>query len=486
MNRTLFNRSTNSQQQQRNFLRNFEEIGHTQLTLKTTLTMAAQFRQRAEVIVARSKRTGEKYPARTSHLAGDRSSQTLCFHYTDNSRLQACQCLRAQDHERAYPVSDDDKNPAITITRYLDKFGLQSCHRPEFCCHLERQKIEWALSGLCAERFHYLRRDKDIVCRCSRPDHLSCRRVHNSEIRELCAEFFSLNRTKATCTREQWRTARIVVSEPARGSLIAHTDTVEPKSRRTTPGSELFEYDSPSVIELLQNREAQSLEYRKYRSRPSSGLQYSVCRPASSNREDMAHLSNGPNGEADIPENVWRVSRPSVYLGQHGTESLVSTPLGSSAIPVQQDVNGEPVPRRRRHPTIGLSTEAPVVVFPADSWYGHAHSPGSFGLGSPIKHTSPYVARSPPYNGGPYNTELEISGLEVKSSETPQPSTSGSAVAPAVTKDGFAAHVTELPSPEMAVELDTTPMNSLYFPHHSSTLRELEGRSFQYVAELTG
>lgn len=440
-------------------------------------------------MVARSKRTHEKYPARTSHFLktnGTYTIQSPYLHYTDNSRLQACRCLRPQDHERAHPMSDDDKNLATAITRYMGKFDCELCHRLDFYQHHEQQRIEWNIRGVRAERFHYSNKRKDIVCRCARFEHRGCRRVQSPDIKELCAAYFEINTARTTCTREQWRTADATAQEPRKASPISSLTLTKLSRQISTPMRDLFEYDSPSAVDLLDNLEERRRSSQRRCSRPSSGSRIRYSTEYSCMPENMAHLSSGRNGETDIPKDVWQVSRPSVYLGKHTTNSIMSTPLGSSVTPLQLDV----VPKIQGHrpPALDLAPEGPNVNSFNDA--GHSdflHSPDLLWLGSPIKYLDTlHMSHSAQYNEVSSRPDSDIAGLEVSYSETLQSSTSGSLAVPAVYSVDRTTHVAELPSPGVAVELNATPKHPSFLPHHSPTLPELGGGSFEHVAELAG
>ena len=109
--------------------------------------MSPQTHQKTEVVIARSKRTGTTYPVRIAHLSK---------HQASLSQL----------------LPDTTGNSA----------------KPE-----------------CPPQLHYLTKTKDTVCRCISRSHGSCKRVQNTEIRELCAEYFLIEETELTCTRDQWR-----------------------------------------------------------------------------------------------------------------------------------------------------------------------------------------------------------------------------------------------------------------------------------------
>jgi hypothetical protein len=361
--------------------------------------MASQNRKRAKLLVARSKRTGEKYPVRMTHLAGADSSQR-----TESERPRS---------------------------------------------------------------FHYLSKDKGIVCRCYEVRHFNYRQVHNPEIEEPCRGFFPMYRSATTCSREQWRAMDTETAEPLKNPFMLETSHSPSTSGRTSLRRSLFEYDSPSVVEFLLIRERQCHDSGTTRVRHALRQRSSQARPSSLDTVDMRHLSNGPYGGADVPEDVWRVSRPSVYLEQHNTRSFTSTPLGSSATIIRHSVYHKPTTR----------TQAPEAHSTFDSWYGLAHSPGPTVLDGPYEMPNDSANHVSQRNTRRFTSKFDVISLQVSSSETTRSPAEGSAAA-----IGDSAHVAELACSRTVVELDDTPS---HFPsHHSLTLRELEGRSVERVSEL--
>lgn len=122
-----------------------------QPTMTLTTTMSSRTRQADAIIIARSKRTGERYPVRLSHLAGQYGNQDVRLHYTNSTRSEICRCPAAQDHERPHAMIDEERSLMIATTRYMDKFGLESCHTSFVHRYRERQKIEWAPTSFAAE-----------------------------------------------------------------------------------------------------------------------------------------------------------------------------------------------------------------------------------------------------------------------------------------------------------------------------------------------
>ncbi|KZM23432.1 zinc ion binding [Ascochyta rabiei] len=435
--------------------------------------MALRTAKKAEIVLARSKRTSEKYPVRTSHLSGScPSSRGLVpfLHYTDDTHLKACRCLEAEEHERSHPVSDDDKNLAIAVARYLGKFGLESCLQSVFHQYYEQKKIEWALNNVRAERFHYSSKNKDFVCRCDLHQHRNYRRVHNPEIQELCAEFFQLNTTETGCTQEQWRKFDVKSQKSFAAQSNWEADLVETRTSLPRLRKSALEYDSPTGIELIKSREECLQGFHGYRSRRSS----SPRKRHATKSSHMAHLSSRSNGVTDIPEDVWRVSRPSVYLGQYETESTMSTPLGSAATPAWHNAGPVRKTQEFRPSRLGLLSNPP-----SGTRHDHTRQPSSLGVDSGNVHaaSSHRVVSSQP--------EADLAGLEVRPRETLQHPTSRPSKPSTAHIDPIARTV-ELPCPAKTVELDTASVPLRFLPHNSRTPQELEETSPEYVAELAG
>lgn len=358
-----------------------------------------QNHKRAEVLVARSKRTGERYPVRTSHLAG-----------ADNNR----------PHD-----------------------------------------------GRRAGRFHYPGKDKRIVCQCRGTSHSDCRQVHNAEIEDLCHEFFLMYPMATTCSREQWRAIDTETTETAMNPSATALGDDRLPSKRTSCGRDSFEYDSLSVVELLAARDRRSFDSGTARLRPAACLRSSYPRSSSLDTIDKRHLSNGPHGVVDVPEDVWRVSRPSVYLGQHNTGSFTSTPLGSSIAPMQHGVQARSA----------TQTQAPELLFDLDSWYGLAHNPGPTVLDNLYEMPHESADRASQSSSRHRTNGLDVAGQQISFSEISRRQVRGS-TAVVVDPD----RVAELPSSRAALEVDPLPPHLP--PHHSPTLQELESRDVERVSGL--
>lgn len=435
--------------------------------------MSPRTRRTSQIIIARSKRTGEKYVTRTSGLSGYHGDRGLYLHYTDSTRLEMCRCAVPQSHEKSYPLNDVDTNLAIAVKRYMEKFDLESCHQSDFYRYRERQKIDWALRSVHAERFHYISKEKNIVCRCNSSGHLTCRRVHNPEIQELCAEFFLLEATEIMCTRDEWQATEGRATTP-KNPRISRTDSFELVSKQCRSNEGFVKYDNASDVEPLQVREARSSKARRHRSDPSVGRN---ANDFSYKEEDMAFLRNGPNGEVDVPEHVWRVSRPSVYLGQDQfEESLMSTPIGTAATPLQQEgFHIDPMSPKRRPSTLVLGATAPGVDQYADAYSNVAQGRC---VHSTTKHPNPHQSGFSQGGSNYDNTECDIAGLQVNFTGTPQYPTSDSLTSP--------THVAELPSLELAIELESPSIQYSVMTRRTPSTAEVEAAGRKHVAELNG
>jgi hypothetical protein len=319
-----------------------------------------------------------------------------------------------------------------------------------------------------AQRLHYSNKDKSIVCRCEKLEHRSFHTVKNAKVQELCAGFFQLNPTHTRCTREQWRTSHIKHEIVDRR---LSSPKIEPPNLSSTSRKDSFGFDSPSVIDEDRSRN---------RSTPTS----SSCARRSSRPshlpDDKALFNKGLNGEPDIPANIWRASRPSVFLGQYMTESLASTPLGSSFTPCQENVAAAPVVREF-DPFVLLET--PEVNPRAETWHGCVHDRTSSELNSAMKNTEgPHKSPLPRHRDIAFNSNGSVKDLNARFSKL-RPSSTPNLQRNSI--ENNVAQITELACPAMAVELDATQTYCQLLRYHSLTLRELEGDSHVYVAGLT-
>ena len=233
------------------------------------------------------------------------------------------------------------------------------------------------------------------------------------------------------------REAKIAVYGEGRSrvSFDGETSFVRPKSSKS--------------VDFLQAQEARLAAGGKRRpdTRFVFDKKISSARPISSQSDHEMYLRSGPNGEADIPEEMWRASRPSVYLGQSSSDSVASTPIGSTVSLVDEKTHSR---RGNSLSILGFGTKAPGVRQRSDASSGaeldHA------GLG--VYFTEP--VRSSPSVSPTNMAELPVTEARVSSS-------------------------VYSPYPPQRV---SSSVYSPYPPHHSPSLLELEGSTSTHAAEL--
>jgi hypothetical protein len=228
------------------------------------------------------------------------------LHFRRSGRSQVCRCSDSKRHKFSSPVAKYSTHLEADLLRYLDRQCINACSLGDFRAYQKQQRDDWARAGICIENFHYATKQKDVVCGCTKSNNHGQGPVRNTEIVELCAEFFRANKGKMTCTKAQWRGASLLLHE---GGLTNF------KGRRGSRGekrvSDAFKYDSQSTVDLL---------------RATADLD--LGDPLPSPKTDMTHLRSGQDGEPDIPEQVWIKARPSVYNDRRGSETSISTPIG--------------------------------------------------------------------------------------------------------------------------------------------------------------
>jgi hypothetical protein len=287
----------------------------------------------SNLVFVHHKRTGEVAIRRSDGSSKrPKTPQTPMLrhiHYTDQYRSKFCRCRYPTCHECPSQVASESAHLAANLTRYLVQHCREASSMVRFRAYKEQQQADWAHEGICINDFHYATRQKDVVCRCTKPNNHGQGWVRNPEIMELCAEYFRINKSKMTCAKAQWYTAGAV---PIGG---------------TSSNNDSFKYDSLSVKEVLHNPTRQILDS-----------------PMPSPRSDMIHFRSGPNENSDIPEQVWVKARPSLWNGRRGSETCCSTPLGIAATP-QSPVGGLAHPRRR---TQSMPLNIPKIGSVSTAW----------------------------------------------------------------------------------------------------------------------
>jgi hypothetical protein len=251
-------------------------------------------RQRENLVFVHHKRRGEVEIRRADGFSKrPKTPQTPMpqhLHYTAHDHSNFCRCSNSKHHGYSTPIGSDSIYPAANLKMYLDQHCLEASSMASFHDYKEKQQTDWAHKGVSIGNFHYASKQKDVVCRCTKPNNHGQGQVRNPEIVELCAEHYRRNINSMTCSKAQWRLARAV------------------SSGRRTSDSDSFKYDFQSVQNILQASNS----------------------PLPSPQSDMAYHRSIPDGSPDIPEKVWVKARPSLWNARRGSEISCSTPLGTA------------------------------------------------------------------------------------------------------------------------------------------------------------
>jgi hypothetical protein len=233
--------------------------------------------------------------ARRSRVSVSPPPQHL--HYTGSDRSHVCRCPTSTWHVRSFSVASDSTHLAANITRFLDQYNLNACSLADFRINEARQESEWADGGVCIENFHYATKAKDVVCHCQNSNYHGRGPVRNGEIMELCAKFFSSNKSKLTCTKVQWRACG---TTPWISSLYGD-----------------FTYNPRSTRDNLQ----------EHKTKEHNNVSLPVTQP------DITHPQGEENEPPGIPKYIWLNARPSAWISREGSKTTSSTPLGTAATP---------------------------------------------------------------------------------------------------------------------------------------------------------
>jgi hypothetical protein len=239
--------------------------------------------QGKQLILVHHRQTGEVEIRRAGELSrgsGSSSSPSALtsgyLHFTEDRLSHVCRCPNSRRHKQSSPVALSSTHLAQDLTRYLDEYCLDECSMATFRDDQRRRCDIWAREGVFVNDFHYATEEKDVVCRCTKPNNHGRAVIRNTEIQELCVQFFRGHPNEMTCTKDQWRKA----------AKLAHADELSKTAS--------LRHEQPGVG-------------------PSADL----------GLQDMV----------DIPSQVWENARPSVCDVRSKPVSSRSTPLGSPVAP---------------------------------------------------------------------------------------------------------------------------------------------------------
>ncbi|KAF1914023.1 hypothetical protein BDU57DRAFT_455376 [Ampelomyces quisqualis] len=259
-------------------------------------------RRNSNLVLVHHRKTGELEIRRTGEFSTIPKTPSTPLprhlHYTNEDHRRVCRCPHSERHRKPSPVASESKYLVANLTRYLDQCHLEACSIADFRASEIQQQTHWASEGVLNDKFHYATRQKDVVCRCTRPNNHGRGRVRNPDIVELCVKFFRKNVDRMTCTKSQWRQIDVLSQD---GS---------------SSDSDSSKYESKSMQNILREREQ---------------LNYAAAPVTPHPR--VVQLFSGPNEASDVPEQVWEATRPSMWSGRRGSATSCSTPLGTAASP---------------------------------------------------------------------------------------------------------------------------------------------------------
>jgi hypothetical protein len=463
----------------------------------------------------RSKRTEETEIRRADEFSPrPRTSlpfQARVLHYIGINFMRVCRCSNPGRHyEKTFSVASESTHLNASLTLYLDRHNFGSCSIADFQKYRERQKAQWVKNGVNADDFHYVSREKSrsMVCRCAVPYH-GYSAPTNPEIVEQCAEYFCLQKGKLTVTKEEWKGID-GDSPPAYSSGLQQSSgyTVElraPRSHSSDTQLDPFQYDSKSTQEFLESRDEQqdqSSVSREMEMRRSAA-------PVAPIQTLYRTVLVSPQGETDMPPQVWQHVRSSVRVSNCSAQS---TPMGS-AFPLTSTVApAVPAKMPQTHRSTPLDLSQRSQRSSAATYWSDIQSEA----GISDKEASPDTPRPHHQRSGstfdlnigelpgsvldprasvagamlgvpPFVHETDTNSSAVFEKGTDVPVASGDMSIPFGFDDYggvFGAlkdtSVAELPAHRSAAELPAQPVGQ----RDTATLKNLEGRDWDTVSEL--
>jgi hypothetical protein len=444
--------------------------------------MPSHTTSQSDYVFARSRRTGETEIRRADEFTPcQRTSlppQARTLHYIGADRTRVCRCSTPSRHyEKTFNVASDSTHLNASVTLYMDRHHIDSCTISDFQKYRERRKAQWAKYGVNVENFHYVSRDKNIVCRCAKYGH-GYSEPRNLEIIERCAEYFCSHNGKLTVSKDQWRGID-GDSPPAYSSGLPRVSGYTAAGPAYSPESQsdAFQYDSESTKDLLNSRSKQQDPSRES---PEMQIRNSAERVAPTNRPYRTVLVAPRQSEPGMPPQVWQNARPSVCVPGYGIPSAMSTPLGFAfpatpvvppAAPAKIPQNYRPSPLSMWQPSRRSSTatywsniqrEAGVSDEETTPDTPRAHQT----IGELRRSTSPRAFLSESTMGVPEFHELDANTSVVFEKASNQPP--------------MATPIAELPAHQSTAELPAQPVRQ----RDTATLKNLEGRYWDTASEV--
>jgi hypothetical protein len=261
--------------------------------------MASHPRSKSDYVFVRSKRTG-KIGVRhadefSPHPHTSLPLQACVLHYIGAARTQICRCSDPSRHfEKKFNVASESTHLNASLLLYMNRHSFDSCSITDFHKYREGRKAQWVKDGVYVDSFHYVDREKVIICRCSEPFH-GYSTPRNPEIVERCAEYFCLHKGKTEVSKREWK---------------------------------VIGGDSPPAYS------SGSQHVSHYTAQTQAGSSYSPEMEMRDPAKRIAPIGRTPcttkQSEPEMPPEVWQNARPSICIPGYGTLSAQSTPMGSA------------------------------------------------------------------------------------------------------------------------------------------------------------
>jgi hypothetical protein len=264
-------------------------------------------------------RRGEKTFGRS---ASSFPLQERPLHFVGKKRSYVCGCDHPGRHsDKTYSVFHESRRLNTGLTKYLVQHSLESCSITDYQEYCRQNMADWETEDVDVGQFHYTSPHKDVVCRCSQPWGHCYGAPRDPQIIEKCAEFFCLYNGELMVTNDQWN-GRDSDWSPA---YCPDVPSAYSPGVRARPGY------MPGHMPDSLPEPFYSTRYRET-TRPPVLLK-KKRRDATERRASVIpkhpRTAAVPEQQPDMPPEVWKKARPSLWKPQFGTTSALSTPMGS-------------------------------------------------------------------------------------------------------------------------------------------------------------
>lgn len=282
------------------------------------------------LVSVRSKRTGETEICRASNL-----SKQTCFHVY----IHFIGRNPKRHHEKVHYTQFGSDSFRKSFVSYLGRLDLESCTVARFLGHKEQRKNPRTKNRLHVDDSYLTREGTTLYNGSNHRSHSHSCSCNNSTNRHYI-ESYQVRRKHSSYPKERRQTGFDYCSQlTSSAKYQSEVDRNRPKAvYHTSRRRKSHSHRSSESLEM------QSLKRKKH------------VRPV-----DMKYLRCGPRKQPDVPKRVWKAARPSAWIPRYGTDSSLSTPLGSAFTPLFPTASVEPIsptslPRVRREPQCALST----------------------------------------------------------------------------------------------------------------------------------